>query len=453
MCGIGGIINTSNNRFDKLAFNVIGGFNDTRGGDSCGIFIDKSVYKGTDSNKRFINFTKTISYPKRASISLLHCRKTSPGLVTNQFQCQPIIIKENDEIVFVLMHNGSIKNINSLATKYTPDIITTGLSDSQILAEIIYRTGFDVLSEYHGSASLCIIDYREDNPRVYFWSGYSVYNSNAEDYPVERQLYYIVEKNRFIFSSVSTPLELIDSKATLTKFPTNKLLELCNNQLIEVTSYDRSKLTYTYSNTVYSEGYYNYNLDNSNYYDYYEDDVYVPNKPKSKIQVDNHYANYDSSLNIYYRGTPDTPLHGIYRIYESGYISEQSASNADTFAFYKGMLLAKSEYFTALVKGRELFKSDLAFKDICEVVFNYCTYHLDPTIYVNESLEFVIFLESDVYYSFFPVKKYTNYGIYVTKCSWKSALDDICRVNRSKLKTSDEIFEIIKHKATEYNGE
>ena len=40
MCGIWGIIYKEPHQLNKVLFNSLGVLNDTRGGDSCGIFID-----------------------------------------------------------------------------------------------------------------------------------------------------------------------------------------------------------------------------------------------------------------------------------------------------------------------------------------------------------------------------------------------------------------------------
>ena len=43
-------------RFNKRAFCTMGVRNDSRGGDSCGIFIDGKSEYGIDNQKTFINF-------------------------------------------------------------------------------------------------------------------------------------------------------------------------------------------------------------------------------------------------------------------------------------------------------------------------------------------------------------------------------------------------------------
>ena len=78
-CGIGGYIG---NNFNKYKFNILGLYNDTRGGDSCGIFINNdgvnSVHYGHDKTKLYKNFVelgglKDVNL-EAPNFALLHCR-------------------------------------------------------------------------------------------------------------------------------------------------------------------------------------------------------------------------------------------------------------------------------------------------------------------------------------------------------------------------------------------
>ena len=52
MCGIAGIISTEPTKFNINHFNILGTLNDERGGDSCGIFIDKKYQYGIKDTKQ-----------------------------------------------------------------------------------------------------------------------------------------------------------------------------------------------------------------------------------------------------------------------------------------------------------------------------------------------------------------------------------------------------------------
>lgn len=197
MCGLAGIISTEKTEFNINHFNILGTLNDERGGDSCGIFIDGKVEYGVSDRKLFRNFTTSINYPKSASIALLHCRKASPGYPVNLDQAQPVVIRRGNKIEFVLMHNGTILNIGELSNKYLPEPNTLGMSDSQILAEIIYEHGYDVLEEYTGCAVLIMVDYRSLTPEVLMFKGSSCYNENKTK--SERPLVYMINEGKLYF--------------------------------------------------------------------------------------------------------------------------------------------------------------------------------------------------------------------------------------------------------------
>ena len=111
MCGIAGIISTEPTKFNIDHFNILGTINDERGGDSCGIFIDKKYQYGIKDTKQFRVFTRCIKdYPDTARIAILHCRKGSTGYALGVEQAQPVIIKNEDDVEFVLIHNGTITN-------------------------------------------------------------------------------------------------------------------------------------------------------------------------------------------------------------------------------------------------------------------------------------------------------------------------------------------------------
>ena len=82
MCGIFGIITPKPRKFDLRAFCVLGVNNDSRGGDSCGVFIDKKYEYGVNEFKFFYNFfprSKVLNSVTKCQVALGHCRKASVG--------------------------------------------------------------------------------------------------------------------------------------------------------------------------------------------------------------------------------------------------------------------------------------------------------------------------------------------------------------------------------------
>lgn len=374
MCGLAGIISTEKTAFDVNHFNTLGALNDERGGDSCGIFIDGQVEYGIDDNAMFRNFMVDVDYPKSASIALLHCRKASVGYPVNLAQAQPVIIKRNNKVDFVLMHNGTISNIRVLSAKYLPKIDTFHLSDSQILARIIYKFGYDVLEEYTGCAVLIMVDYRSVTPKVLIFKGSSCYNEAKSK--SERPLYYMINDDKFYFSSMYTSLYCINNKRTIYDFPVNQLCQIQNNKVYRLQEIDRTKLKKEYPVTgSYSSG---YGASNS----YVTDNLY-----------------YDKTTGIYMLN--GAPAHGAYNVYPSGYlISEKYSYNANdpTFYFFCGRLLYDKDCFDFLKNIDDLFEDDVL-PVYCPEVIDYFAY--SPRMIgkelstVDENFNYVKYLDGD----------------------------------------------------------
>ena len=146
-----GIINPKPKKFDYSTYCVMGNINDSRGGDSCGMFIDGQTDYGIEGDdKYFANyFTKSelLKGIKDCTIALGHCRKTSPGMKTGREQAQPVVLKKKGtgEPLMAVVHNGTIYNYEDLAKKYIPDVDITGMSDTQVMTRIFFYKGYDVL--------------------------------------------------------------------------------------------------------------------------------------------------------------------------------------------------------------------------------------------------------------------------------------------------------------------
>jgi asparagine synthetase B (glutamine-hydrolysing) len=72
MCGIFGMISKKSKRFNKRAFFTMGVRNDSRGGDSCGVFIDKQVEYGVDKKKCSLVFSEILFFLKKLMNVKLH---------------------------------------------------------------------------------------------------------------------------------------------------------------------------------------------------------------------------------------------------------------------------------------------------------------------------------------------------------------------------------------------
>lgn len=346
MCGIAGIISTDKTKFEPNHFNILGALNDERGGDSCGIFIDGVSDYGIKETAMFRAFMTDVKYPKKASIALLHCRKASPGYPVNLEQAQPVIISRDGNIEFVLMHNGTITNINALALKYIPGANIRGLSDSQILAQIIYEHGYDVLKEYSGCAVIVTVDYRAKTPLVLIFKGSSCYNENNSN--SERPLYHMYYQGKFYFSSMYCSLRCISHTNTIYSFPTNKLCKISGDGMTCIKTIDRSTLVKP-SRSLYFQDYRTTN--------YYNSSIY-----------------YDSNKGLYVVG--DKNAHGILKAYPSGYLHQDNHSAFYTYElpFFNGRLLYNKECYKFLESLTDLFEDDVLYITAPEVV-DYFSYN------------------------------------------------------------------------------
>ena len=126
MCGIFGMISKKPKAFNKRAFCTMGARNDSRGGDSCGVFIDGQVEYGVDKEKMFISFfrgSKVLNQVTECKVALGHCRKASIGKVSLE-TAQPVVLyNDSGAVDYVLIHNGTIHNYKELAKKYIPEIV------------------------------------------------------------------------------------------------------------------------------------------------------------------------------------------------------------------------------------------------------------------------------------------------------------------------------------------
>lgn len=266
MCGLFGILSKEKVNIDKRAIATLGTVNDVRGGDACGLFIDGKIEYGTEGdNVNFYNFfqqSELFKTSTKANIVLGHCRKASVGGKTAD-KAQPIVIKEGDDIKFVVLHNGTIKNYKDLAKKYIPDVDITDLSDTQVMTRIFYDAGYDCLGEYNGGAVFVIADYRSGKPVVRLWRGWSKEYSYSKETTPERPLFITMFNNRLVFSSIPEMLQCLYPELTIKTIKPNAISVFHDGKLYVEREFDRSECLQTPTATSYSGGTYN---DDRDYY-------------------------------------------------------------------------------------------------------------------------------------------------------------------------------------------
>lgn len=335
----------------------MGCVNDSRGGDSCGMFFDGQTSYGVNGDDKFFSnyFTKCdlLKNMKECTIALGHCRKTSPGMKTGREQAQPIVLKKKgtDETLMAVVHNGTIYNYEELAKKYIPEVDITGMSDTQVMTRIFFYKGYDVLGEYTGGSVFVIVDYRncDENgyPQVLFWKG----SSRKTEYPIngqpedERPLEFVNYKGSLYFSSIGRlfPALLRGTDVYYTMFDNTLCQYIPGEENLKLLKkYDRSKMcqSKSYNSTTYYDSHFSrYSKSNSS----------TKNSSKSTTE----HAYYDGILfqtstdNSYKR--KGKVVHGQAIIDHSGKFQKEEGANTTVVWFYNGIALD-------LDKGKQYFK-------------------------------------------------------------------------------------------------
>lgn len=385
MCGIAGIITKNKSGFDYSTFCHLGIANDSRGGDSCGIFIDGKYEYGVDDHKLFADFftsSKLLRETFESSIALLHCRKASVGLI-NQQNAQPVIIKDTEgNVKFVLIHNGTILNYHELAEKYIPNIDVVGMTDSQVMARIFYHAGYKVLDEYYGGGVFVMVDYRDAEPTVYLFKGASATSSYTKDVTEERPLFYSFDADReeLVFSSLWPHLYASRSWVNCESLKPNILFKFTGKDLAPEAVYERSKVAQR------------------------QPVVYTVPVQKTNSSV-NHYK---SDYNYYYYmyGSPYTMKYriggelcqGLYHIAkDTGLICKKSSNKTIEAWFFHGVHVKDFKAYEALKKMQEA--SGMADFEFDEHLGSKLFTYTDEKLFVKAGLIYKIDKDKEVPYT------------------------------------------------------
>lgn len=351
MCGLVGMINSRKKKFDYTAFCTLGIDNDSRGGDSVGIFIDGNFeYYCKGHNKSFFSdfmcTSNLLDSIEECTFAIAHCRKTSVGN-TDLKSAQPVIIKnkETDKIDYVLMHNGTISNYKELAKKYISAIDIKDMTDSQVMAHIFYYNGYDVLEEYIGTASFIICDYRDENPIYLFWRAESKRYKYSQTITEERPLFLVkTEDDTLFISSKDDFFPAIARDCTIYKFPANCLCTYSKGEIYKIEEYNR--------NNALQEEYSYSNVNNYAYNPLYKGSTHTPQNNYSP-----NHSGANNSINVIgntqtgkcYKG--NVLLHGNYFINDFGDFSISDLGNS--LWFWNGTLLLNQEAYMYLEKYRK----------------------------------------------------------------------------------------------------
>lgn len=372
MCGIFGIINKEKTEFDYQTFVTLGINNDTRGGDSCGVFIDGKCEYGVKDKKFFEDFfmeSKVLESTYKSRIALGHCRKASVGAI-NETTAQPVVLRNKAGMVkYVLLHNGTIYNYEELAAKYIPNVDIKGMTDSQVMARIFYYKGYDVLGEYEGGSVFFMVDYRQPEPEVLMFKGASKKYSTDTTITEERPLYITLntKEGELIFSSIDTYMYAARREQTIYSVVPNKLIRFDWNSkdLNFIDVFDRKDRCQSkkYKSTVYDysyTGYYNTGITSS----------YGP------------YIRYDSIKNLYMNG--NKIVNGKTKLTKYGrVIPETSKDNYEVreIWFLNGVAMDSKESYDRFIKLEKIFKDGK--ENFMKLYQNDIRYHSLDKVYLR----------------------------------------------------------------------
>lgn len=245
MCGIIAWSGKDPKKFNQDKFNIIGIFNESRGGDSCGVAVDGEIYYGVDKDKHFEKFIINKGYPKPKVIPAVigHTRKSSVGIATVN-NAHPFGYGElNEGYEFIGCKNGTLSNYEDLAkefgidiTVYKNNVYDRRKNDSEVLLEILYKShNVEVLEKYIGGAAIVCQDL--NNPEIiYAYHGASKKETTDITTTLyeERPLYYYQESlNSVYISSLIEPLLFLGGveDENVFEFKHNLLYEIKNGNV------------------------------------------------------------------------------------------------------------------------------------------------------------------------------------------------------------------------------
>ena len=421
MCGIFGY---NGNNFNKYKFNILGLYNDSRGGDSCGVFLkgvkDTQIDYGADKTKLFKNFIEDgAGIMPNPKVALGHCRKASVGGI-GLTQAQPVVIRHADgRVLFTMIHNGTLINYKDLADKYNV-AYTFAETDSQIFAKIVWTVGYKVLGEYDGAGAFVFWDSRDGLNTIKVFKGASLYYQNDDLLYIERPLFSMNNAGSYWFSSIIESLNFINDSLSskIEEIEANVLFTIKDGAIISSDKIDRSKrkqslnLVYKYIKPIenYHANRYNNEFtncdqewdgeDNTDWYNKknnqkaleeekrFEKPAFLTGYKCNKIVVRNIVKDkiYFDSDGLY--KINDIVCHGKFNATAAGFIGDNVVIEKKDYWFVCGIMM--KSYFDnlcALEYIEREWKSDLY--NVVPIYLSRFSVHETPLLYTNEVTQVV----------------------------------------------------------------
>ena len=403
MCGIFGYCG-ENPSIDKIK--ILGIYNEVRGRDACGVFINQMTLHGNNAERTFTSFIENTVFPepKKNTTIIGHTRNSSVGGTKAEFT-HPYEIKLSDDKRklpdLIGAHNGTIYNWEELAAKY--GMSTVNYNDSKFLFNQLAKKRVSVLEKYDGHAAFLATSPKEKDT-IWIYRGasknsYKVYNStdfelpnkdnivyslfgkdfykiektdDINDYKEERPLFaYAENESSIYFSSLEDSLKAIGGdEDTVFPIPINRLIKLKNGKLMEIHDINREKSEHFFTSNAYTT--------KKNSQKFYQNNKSTFSKesrtsPIGKSGVSTtgasvRIANDVLSLTqiekygddqVYYEGGKyrlgkRTIEDGIYFLNEKGKIGTKPEGEFDSYAFVGGHLLMLFDDFDEVMEKRKL---------------------------------------------------------------------------------------------------
>ena len=484
MCGIFGYNGKTKPNVSDLK--ILGLYNESRGPDACGIYINNTLVHGNGPTKRWSSFIEgtNIPEPKTNFSVLAHTRKASSGGQNHEYTHPYSIRKSTDNRKLpdlVGVHNGTLRNWENLLKEYS--IEDKNFNDSKALFTILADNSknYKVLEKFEGAASILMTCPKDNNTLYVFKGGTPAWQSDLPDiddasrheeffgknfYNEEvdpkskikgdRPLYMYVKEEGIYFSSIESSLFAIGGDITnVFPVPVNKLLKFKNGKLVETTKISRAKRGTFHSNYSGNQG----NTFNTN--ELSKKVVHsprnTPNTNTSKgsstkslsltndilpIVMVSQLKNYANDVVFYYQGQyflgGKVIPNGVYPIDVcNGVVTVDSkAGYVKEFGFYDGQLLILPEDVKTLT---EMEKKSV----ITPMVLSEYTIHPMPSSATKVSMIHNGQLSDMVFSSYF--------GREITLTLDKGAIVNMNINNTVLEETIDEILEDMNQEDEEYN--
>lgn len=418
-CGIFAWVGKDIKYFRRDLFNILGMYNDSRGGDSCGVYFDDMWYKGIGTTAKYEKLIPEFDLHNTLKLKINpviigHDRKVSVGSNT-LVNTQPVILADKDQnIGYVHAHNGTIGNYEELAKKHNV-ILENNESDSIAIAKLIDLIGFDILGEYEGTGAFVMYFKNEPNILYAFHGKSKTYaNGVAVD---ERPLAYlnIPGKGTYISSELAHLNNIANPKKDIKpcEFKYNVLYKLEGDTVTEVKEIDRTNIhptVYKSTKLVYTSGY-GVGYNSSRY-----DDYYYGNSSESKTTSKNLY-DYPAALSknhirwsagLYRVDDNGKIAHGTYYMTNYGYLCDENKLDK-----YKDNIYELNFIYGILMKDRksyELLNTFLLLKEITEAkdFYNETTFRINELTSKLKEYSLQPFHRYDVTAKITPILKPNN---------------------------------------------